>query len=50
MAEFPACQSVAELIAEADRCLYEAKRHGKNRVMATDAPAEQAGRLVHAAS
>ena len=50
MAEFPAFQSVAELIAEADRCLYEAKRHGKNRVMATDAPGEQAGRLVHAAS
>jgi len=50
MAEFPAWSTVEELIAEADRCLYEAKRHGKNRVMATELHAEPAGELVRAAS
>jgi two-component system cell cycle response regulator len=50
MAEFPAWSTLEELIAEADRCLYEAKRHGKNRVMATELHAEPAGELVRAAS
>lgn len=50
MAEFPAWATVEELIAEADRCLYEAKRHGKNRVMATELHAQPTGELVRAAS
>jgi diguanylate cyclase (GGDEF)-like protein len=50
MAEFPTWATLEELIAEADKCLYEAKRHGKNQVMATELHAEPAGKLVHAVS
>jgi len=43
---FPAAAAANELLADADRRLYEAKRRGKNRVVAPTRPGPPAGRPV----
>jgi diguanylate cyclase (GGDEF)-like protein len=41
-AAFPICRTVDDLIERADQCVYEAKRRGKNQVIA-DTPSQVAG-------